>query len=219
MQETVGLVSATLAVAYNLLRNALRHDGVRWRYTCDRYVLNTYLYLLLGVLVTATGTLLMPVMPVLPSAAVQVALSFGLFSSRDVVTKHALYLAFLMATAATLTPLYRSHSVSMHNAFAATLALFAFLVWTAHQMEDDMDDLHNSAAIGLWLLFLASMVPSHAVGVAVFSVFVLLDTRRVVANSKKCGFRQNNADYVNESMHLYLDALNLVLHLDANTPS
>ena len=49
------------------------------------------------------------------------------------------------------------------------------------------------------------------VAVVLFTLFILYDTKRVQENSKTCV--EGKADYINESLNLFLDILNIFQNL------
>ena len=47
------------------------------------------------------------------------------------------------------------------------------------------------------------------IGVLIFSLFIMYDTKKLIINSNNCV----NPDYINESLHLFIDSINLFQNL------
>ena len=43
------------------------------------------------------------------------------------------------------------------------------------------------------------------IGIVLFSLFIMYDTKKLIINSQNC----ENPDYINESLNLFLDSINL----------
>ena len=57
------------------------------------------------------------------------------------------------------------------------------------------------------------------VAIAIFTLFIMIDTKQVVLNSVKCGVSPYGPDYINESIHLFLDSMNMfqnIYHVKSN---
>ena len=228
-----------------LMMSAFHIKKSNLRFTCSRYILNTYLYVFLSFLIIALS---------LVSAehhkfnyVPTTGLFFGLFllsigflvltmlvtpnSTSTTIIKHILWLAFILMLTALFYPLYRSITDNkiIISAIVTTLTLVLLLSVFAFKRPDLISltwgpilfTLLVTVIIFELVLFLfvpklrlnnrslLSKVMAYVV-ILLFIFYILYDTKMMTIRAKAC---KDNADYISESLHLFLDIFNIFIRI------
>lgn len=228
-----------VCVIFGIANNAIKDK----QFVCNRYILNTYLYIILSFNLIALQLLTMEYFKVnfMPS----LLLFFGIFiltlaciffihriSPKRIVLKHLIWLLFIGSIALLFYPMYLSYINQKHlivSAILTTLLLFLGLSLVAYKRPDLISlswgpillislvsiiimelivvFLMNKGENRSWLLkFISYLV------IVLFMVFILYDTKRLQINAKECG-NPNPADYIKESLGLFLDIWNIFIRI------
>ena len=133
-------------------------------------------------------------------------------------TKHLLYISFIVLLGIFLYPYYITNKQLFHHVGGTTLLMFialSVIAFAYPQMISDGWGIYLFIAlIGLLIarimeLFVKfdsqkSRIISY-ISVIVFSLYIMYDTKKIIVNAKQC----INPDYINESINLFLDSINL----------
>lgn len=241
----ITVLIGALAILIVLIYNSAFNKGY---FTCKKYILNTYLYILLVIVIVCLQVLIMD------QQNVKVEQIYGNFQGwlgiilflvlvlgllmitlainpRNVFLKHLAWFLFALTTGLLAYPAYmisKKNNTLIRVLYSLIGILFFFSAVAFMKPE------WISLTWGPILLFLlVGVIILHLVflftkskkyeedsvypkwlsyGVIVlFIFFVLYDTKLIQVNAKKC--KENSVDYINESMGIFIDALNLFQNL------
>jgi FtsH-binding integral membrane protein len=219
------LILATVFVTYS---NSFKDDIP----DCDGYVVNVYLYLLLGLLITAFTVLFIAkrryaITTTISLVAFLVAIAalFGLYAvdPRSTLLNHVIWLLFIIAIAVPVYSVWRysEYTETLNSTLLITAILVAGLTAVAYFRPDWVNlnwgwglSLVLLAGILAWIIpgFFAEpdqMTPYYkglsAVFVVVFMLLILYDTKMLRVRAANCVV----PDYPQASIGLFLDVINL----------
>lgn len=235
----ISLLSVLLVfcvLVYSIAINSFKDN----KFTCNKYLLNTYLYILLTFNILAIMMLSMEYKNVnfRPNLIMLIAtffLTIGCIvaihkiDSEQVLLKHLVWLVFILLIGLMFYPMYSSITDKkiIISAMMTTLGLVLVLSAIAYKKPE-----YISLSWGPILLFLLlgiiifevitliimgftktynSMLLrgiSYAV-IFIFMGFILYDTKRLQLNAKSCV----KADYIKESLKLFLDIFNIFVRI------
>ena len=213
------------------------------RLTCNNYILNTYLYIILSVLLMVVFVSLMEekMLHLIPYLNIRrfpfwIFLATGIFvlvstmnvDPNNIILKHLGWLGIVAFLSFGMLPVYLiSKSTGIfHSTLFATFGMLTILTALAFYKPELISLTWGTgllvlliAAIflRLGLIFLAEpgaqtnnyqMILSHAI-VILFGFFILYDTKKLQVNAKTCKI----PDYINESIGLFLDIINVFANL------
>ena len=197
--------------------------------TCNRYVINVYMYLFLALLLFAMTILVAGKLNIaltetksLIFLAIAFVALFALSSvqPQQVVLNHIIWLVFIVSLAMSVYPSWRysQHSGTITTTIITTTILVAILTAVVF-WKPEWIRLSWQSTLSILLLgaLIASIVPilfNINVGsnyqrlisiffVGLFSMFLLVDTKRVIAKSLVCEY----PDYPRDSVGLFVDVL------------
>lgn len=150
-------------------------------------------------------------------------------SNRYFITKHALYLALMVSFGMLLYPQFIKDKPLFIHAGLYTMAMFVILSVLSVVLPSMLEgSIGNWLSIGLTVLIVARLIEfglviwkpewvlqskTHRIlayaSLLLFTGFTLYDTQSVLENARRCG-KTLLPDYLNESMGLFLDALNML---------
>jgi FtsH-binding integral membrane protein len=228
----LNIILITLAILFItvvfILQNAFKNN----KFTCSKYILNTYLYILLSFIFIAL------LLQLLDYKKFNFRLNFiqfiGIFiltigililtmmtKPSNVILKHLLWMIFVLLIGIILYPLYIHKSKeSVLTALISTIGITVILSIIAFVKPEWI-----SLKLGpiLFILLIAGIIlelTSILLGghrtplifkgfmyffIVLFSLYILYDTKMLQIRAKNC----IKADYVNESLHLFLDIVNI----------
>ena len=237
----IGALAILVVLIYN---NAFK----KGYFTCNKYILNTYLYILLVIIIVCLQVLIMD------NQDIKVEQIYGQFQGwlgiivffilvlglliitlainpRNVFLKHVSWFLFAMASGLLVYPAYMisKKNNTLVRVLYSLIGILVFFSSVAFVRPDWI-----SLTWGPILLFLlVGVIILHLVflftkskkyeedsvypkwlsyGVIVlFIFFVLYDTKLIQVNAKNC--QEKTVDYINESMGIFIDALNLFQNL------
>ena len=235
----ISLLSVLLVfcvLVYSIAINSFKDN----KFTCNKYLLNTYLYILLTFDILAIMMLSMEYKNVnfRPNMIMFLAIFFLIIGciiamhkidSEQVLLKHLVWLVFIILIGLMFYPMYSNITDKkiIISAMMTTLGLVLVLSAIAYKKPE-----YISLSWGPVLLFLLlgiiifevvtliimgltktynSMLLrgiSYAV-IFIFMGFILYDTKRLQLNAKACV----KADYIKESLKLFLDIFNIFVRI------
>ena len=241
----ITILIGALAILVVLIYNSAFNKGY---FTCKKYILNTYLYILLVIVIVCLQVLIMD------QQNVKVEQIYGNFQGwlgiilffvlvlgllvitlainpRNVFLKHLSWFLFALTTGLLAYPAYmisKKNNTLIRVLYSLIGILFFFSAvafikpeWISLSWGPILLFLLVGVII-LHLVFLFTKSKKYeedavypkwlSYGVIVlFIFFVLYDTKLIQVNAKKC--KENSVDYINESMGIFIDALNLFQNL------
>ena len=228
----VTLITIILAFIFSI-------DKLKGTFTCNKYILNTYLYIILTFLLLSLGiqlinkTKFMLTSPIFfGTFLLLLGLIFFMNSIKvntptNMVIKHLLWLLFISCFALQLSVIFKNpnNKEVITRAFLTTglivtiLTVIAFIKpeWISFSWGKVLFFLLLSAIIMelLSLFFFKNYKQSTFrkiftyFVIAIFVGFILYDTKMMQVRAKSCKV----ADYIKESLSLFLDILNLFLRI------
>lgn len=208
---------------------------IKGKLTCNDFILNSYLYILLSLLLICNVVILVDKKNALRFYRQRGFFWFLLFTSlsfllltmsldpRKTIFKHLAWLVWIITMGISMYPIYlRSKQNGVFfSSLAVTFAMVSILTSIAFY-RPDMIDLKMGPILFVLLLsgillkiFTAIFAKRKTANnisyytsyifVVLFSLFILYDTKKLQVNAKKCVI----PDYINESMGVFLDVLNL----------
>lgn len=212
------------------------------KFTCNRYILNTYIYILLSLVIISVENILLEhnnvslntifggfrgFLGILLFLFISIGLLILVMSinPKKVITKHFTWLLLILVLGLCAYPSYlktiKNNTVLV--TLFSTIAILLIFTLVAFLKPEWI-----SLSIGPILLFLLlggiiaelcfiffngnKNSPYERKGfayffIAIFILFILYDTKKLQVNAKNC--KDNTVDYINESLGIVLDALNL----------
>lgn len=228
---TIGLL--VLAIA----KNSLSYNPIRFH--CDNYILNTYLYFLLSWAIMISTTKYLEdkgmklhqlfsgpftILLVLSSLGLIIGLLF--VPPQMFFTKHLLYLMWIVFSGIILYPMYVNNKSLFAHAGITTACLLLILSIISFLKPNLISDSWGTylfmSLLGLLIGRVVEMFSGikhdstysrvlSYLSILVFSMYVMLDTQNIIANAENCV----NPDYINESVNLVLDSMNLFTNIYA----
>jgi FtsH-binding integral membrane protein len=222
--STLGII--TNSVSFNPLR-----------FHCDNFVLNTYLYFLLawGIVLSTVTTLnnYNVSLSTLFASSKTILIFIGsllvfipllLMPPKYFITKHILYLFFLILSGIMLYPFYVKNRNTFNHVGITTLLIFILLTFIAFAFPKMIKDSWGTylfmALCGLLIARVTELIIIHFkpemystkfnkkisyIAIIIFILYTLYDTKNILINSKNCV----NPDYINGSLGIFLDSINL----------
>ena len=164
-----------------------------------------------------------------------IALILGLMALKaktSFITKHILFILLLILFGVTLYPLYILNKDRFNHVGLTTIAIFLVLsTITALKPELISDSWSMYLFIAVVALFIARLVEIFVIergndgklsnysrmvsygAICIFSLFIMYDTKQVLVNASGCKVSPFGPDYINESINLFLDSMNLFTNL------
>ena len=224
-----------LALCFSIANNSFK-DG---KFTCNKYLLNTYLYIVLTfniiILLTlgleyANYELRLTLLGLFGLFLVSIACIFFMHSidSESVVLKHSVWLVFVLIMGLIFYNMYiTSDKGVVASAMFTTLCITVFLSVLAYLKPEWISlSLGPLLFLGLIAVIILEITllfvfrnklgqKSHIFrAISYFVIFlfmgyILYDTKRLQMNAKACV----KADYIRESLKLFLDIFNIFVRL------
>ena len=168
-----------------------------------------------------------------------ILLLIGLMSMKSIdyfFSKHIMFIFLLILFGVTLYPYYVYNKNRFNQVGLTTLGIFCVLSIISFIYPNLISSTWSMyLSIALVGLIIARLVELYMidktvkssnysrnityVAIAIFTLFIMIDTKHVVLNSVKCGVSPYGPDYINESIHLFLDSMNMfqnIYHVKSN---
>jgi len=201
-----------------ILAITLNISSTNLAWNCDHPLLSNYLYIILAFVATWLFSTALPTNVNLPMYIVSIIGIFILLfiiialPSKYFILKHAVWFLYLAAFSYIFIPVIQKSEKMV----CITAGLFIVLSFIANIFIDKIslgwEKYMMIALIGLILIMVVSLFlpPSQNfiytisyMTIGLFSLFIFVDTKRLLMAN--C----SNPDYINSSMSLFLDALNI----------
>ena len=147
-------------------------------------------------------------------------------SSNHFISKHIMFIFLLMLFGVTLYPYYVYNKNRFNHVGLTTIGIFLVLSIISYVYPNLISSTwHMYLTIALLALIITRLVEMFLldttiknsnysntityIAIAIFALFIMFDTNQVVINSVKCGVSPFGPDYINESVNLFLDSLNM----------
>lgn len=223
-------VISMLVLSVLIYKNAYQNNVL----TCNKYVMNTYLYIALSLMIVSTTVLLLEKyidfsqyfnnysFVALFISTLVFLVSTMFISPENTMLKHLSWLIFIMLIGVSLYPAYKVGKISnmLYPTLITTILLVLGLTMVAFYNPDLISlswgpALISALVVGILLqiiLFFTgletrnwySLILSY-VFIIIFSLLLLYDTKKLQINSQNCVI----PDYINESIGIFLDIINL----------
>lgn len=211
-------------------------------FTCQHYVFNTYLYILMALVIICLEVLAFDLHNLditkylggIMSFVILLAVVFGSLwvtmsiNPRNVILKHLAWLVFVTVVAFLAYPAYLKSKASntlrgVLLSLVAILVIFSVVVFIK-------PDLVSFSWGPILLFLLVGVIISHIIFrftmnkrtvtqnknyvkyssyfiIVLFIFFIMYDTKKIIVAAKTC--REKTADYINQSLGIVIDALNI----------
>ena len=231
------LLSSSLSIVlaiFLIIKNTLDFNPIRFH--CENYVLNSYLYLFLTLAIAFSTIFSLESFKVTSDQLftgntkfLLLILSFILIFSVTMVSprmfllKHTLWILFIILLGIFMYPLFKEKSDVFYHAGISTATIVTILSVLAFTRPDLIkDSWFMPLFIGLIALIISQILERilayngivhetrynkmlSYVSIVLFSLFTLYDTKQIIKNANQCV----NPDYINQSLDLFLDSLNI----------
>lgn len=225
------LISVMYSIAINSFENG--------KFTCNKYILNTYLYILLSFNLMIIINLVLEHYNVMFPISLMILftlffINFGVIfllhyiDPINVVLKHLVWSVFVVIMSLLVYPLYVSSDKKIVISSLFTTLFITIVLSLFAYAKPELISLKLGPILFFALLIIIVMeilliyVFRNKLGknpiifraisyivIFIFMGFILYDTKRLQINAKECV----KADYIKESMKLFLDILNIFVRL------
>ena len=214
------------------------------QFTCSRYILNTYMYIFLSLVILMLEILGLDklgyksfmdlplirdnfvwLIPYLIMLLVLV-ISVQNVNPQNVVLKHSLWLLLILMLGMSTLVFYKvaQSNNTLHQVLLILVGILGMFTTIAFIKPEWISMswgpvlLFSLIALIITQIVVYIFFPNRRnvkilayVAVVLFTLFILYDTKRVQENAKTCV--EGKADYINESLNLFLDILNIFQNL------
>ncbi len=221
-----------LLLTFFILFSAFNKKGLP---TCNRFLINTYAYILFMILFIFNfiETINIPSKTIAQNYFFLFILNISLLipllmiPSSNPLLKHFILILWLVSFAIILYPLKLRLEQKSSSDIQNLMLIFIFLILSASILtlilpSQFLYGLSLPLFIGLLGLIFAQIVDVllgsdnnkmiSSIAVVLFTIFISYDTHLAIEASKSC--KENKADYIQYSMGLFLDFINLFSSLD-----
>ena len=221
---------------FGIINNSLDFNPIRFK--CENYILNSYLYFLLswGIILTTITTLYSkkiklkdlfsgPFTILLFFSSLMLLVGLMFIPPQLFFTKHIMYIFYIILFGIMLYPYYVKNRTLFNYVALTTLAIILSLSIMAFINPNMIKDSWGYYLFsGLIFLLIARTVeiftlfnkknkkPSKwlsYVSIFIFSLYILYDTKKLMINAENCPVPGFSPDYINESLNLFLDSINI----------
>jgi len=242
MKPTKSLISvfSSLLVLVIVLFSIALNSFEKGKFTCNKYILNTYLYVILTFNIIAILCLSLEHNNVkikfnlwqligLFSITMGIIVSLAFVDAKYILGKHLLWLVLILGLGLMFYPMYNSFTDKsvVLSAMLTTIMLTIGLSLVAYLKPElisfSLGPILSMLLLGVIIMELSLLViyrnnyakiknifryTSYFV-IFLFMGFILYDTKMLQIRAKKCV----KADYINESLHLFLDMFNILVRI------
>ena len=218
-------------VTFGIVTNSVDFNPVQFH--CDNYILNTYLYLILSWgIIMATNSVLKnndikpsdifsgPLTIIFFLASLGLLMAVFFIPPRLFFTKHILYIILIMMMGVFIYPYYLDNKKLFHHVGITTLFMLIVLSIISftfpHLIKESWGTLLFIGLLGLVSARVIELFTGYHenekrsriisyISIIIFSFYIMYDTKKIIVNANNCV----NPDYINESLGLFLDSLNI----------
>ena len=225
-----------LALAVYVFNNVIK----KGKFTCEKYVLNTYIYICLSFLLIAFENLSLEYynyrfnVSNIALLALVILLFVGIFfvgSVNNILLKHLVWLFIILGLGFTFYPLYRvSKYTKTFISALLTTAIIVILMTVMVFIKPELVSLEWGPAL-FWVLLIGiimEIISNFFVKdkkdrdlkykgfsyffIILFTLYLLYDTKVLQENAKTCN-EKKGADYISESLGMFLDIFNILVRI------
>ena len=219
------LVSSVAFITVLLTALYYSQSGLKWN--CNNPIVSNYLYLILAFVGVYMFISILSNSPQLfvnhymffVIAILTLVIIYFLITipSQNFITKHIFWFIFLFLISYIMTPRFLNSSSSIYiKSIIISIIIFVGMSILGHIFKDNIPLGMTKYLLGALIVLILAIIMSFIfgvsreymksisiVGVVIFVLFILVDTKRLY--SINC----DNPDYINNSTHLFLDGINL----------
>ena len=212
-------------LSIGILQNSIK----KGRFTCNKFLFNVYLYIFLTFLLVSLSVKKMSTLNIQKFSFFGLFfLSLGLLITtmtlppRYLFIKHLIWFLWILTISYTLFPLYMINHKLFEIVKLQTFIILCFFTaltfWKPHLVSLTWGSTLSVLLLGLIIVrFIMFFFPrqrriNYALSyfsLVLFSIFMLYDTKKLIKKAKQCV----KADYINDSLGVVLDSLNIFSNL------
>lgn len=229
-----------IVILFAILNNSIKD----MKFVCNKYLLNTYLYILLTLNIIAIFVLSIEYSKINFDISLPIFFCVALLSiiciillhyipATQLILKHIIWLVLVLSIGTTFYPMYnsyRNNKGAILSAILTTMALFLILSgiaywkpnWISLSWGPVLFFLLLAGIVGevIMLFFYKTQITKTEKSnsrwftyffILLFMAYILYDTKRLQINAKECV--DPNADYIKESLGLFLDIFNIFVRI------
>jgi len=219
------ILSSVAFITILLLALYFSQSGLIWN--CDNPIVSNYLYLILAFvsiymfisILSRNPTLFLNRYMFFGVAVITLLLIYLLLTipPENFVTKHIFWFIFLFSISFIMTPRFLNSNSSIYiKSIIISIIIFIGMSILGYIFKESIPTGMSKYLLAFLIALILAMVFSillgvskdyiksfSIIGVVIFVLFILVDTKRLY--SVNC----DNIDYINNSTHLFLDGINL----------
>jgi len=223
---------------FGIMKNSVSLNPIRFH--CDNYILNNYLYIILswGIVLTTVATLYNknvalsslftgPFTILLSVGSIMLLVGLLFIPPSYFFTKHIMFIFQIILMGLIIYPLYVKNVPLFKQVALSTLFIMVALSMVVYLKPDIIkQNIGIYLLIALFSLLIGRLVEMFLViknkkpynnysrilsyiAVALFSIFIMYDTKRLIVGAQNCV----NPDYINNSLNLFLDSINMFTNM------
>ena len=215
-----------MCIALGITTN-IKNGDLRWN--CDTPLLSSYIYLLLGFISMYFFSVMIAeygydnnLIPMIASIVMVFVLTYFIISTpaENIVMKHLIWFGYLFCLSMILRPSSLKGNIVI-NTIIISLGIFLLLTVFANIFKEYISvSWERQLIYVLILLIIVSIVSAvffsntkkiftyiSIVSIIVFALFFLIDTQKI--QKIDC----NNPDYINNTINLFLDSINIFVNV------
>lgn len=201
--------------------------------TCDRYMLNYFLYLITSIVLYLTFSELNEEygindnkMSLFISLIGSIIIIFAFSATKNIWLRHLLYIGLLFLLAIGSKKLYDMYDKEeINGAIKKLLLILVVCAFIAIKFPDLIKPgFINAAMISLIIVIILTLIDHFVfkgkynklistVIIFIFTIFIIYDTNRVIGYSKKCKGDKNGAEYLDHVLDMFLNIINVFTSL------
>lgn len=201
--------------------------------TCDRYMLNYFLYLITTIVLYLTFGELSDEygfndnkMALILSFIASIGIIFAFTVTKNVWVRHLLFIALIFLISIGSKKFYEKYDKEeITSAIKKLLLILVVCAGIAVKFPDLIKPgLVNAGMISLIIIIILSLVDHFVfkgkynkiistIIVFIFTMFIIYDTNRVIGYSKKCKSDKNGDKYLNHVIDMFLNIINVFNNL------
>ena len=201
--------------------------------TCDRYMLNYFLYLITTLVLYLTFGELSDEyglndnkMALILSVIGSIGIIFAFTVTKNVWVRHLLFIALIFLISIGSKKLYEMYDKEEITSAIKKLLLILIVCGAIAVKFPDLikPGFINAGVISLIIVLILTLIDQFVfkgkynkiistIIVFIFTMFIIYDTNRVIGYSKKCKSDKNGAEYLNHVLDMFLNIINIFNNL------
>lgn len=201
--------------------------------TCDRYMLNYFLYLITSIVLYLTFGELSDEyglndnkITFILSFIGSIGIIFAFTITKNIWLRHLLFIALIFLMSIGSKKIYEKYDKEeITSAIKKLLLILVVCAGIAVKFPDLIKpNVMNAAMIALLIVIILTLVDHFVfkgkynkiistIIVFIFTLFIIYDTNRVIGYSKECKTDKNGAEYLNHVLDMFLNIINVFNNL------